>query len=363
MKYFTEHGGYAQALDCMQLIGGSLFPRRRKDGTTTLVCGKQTYTFWEPNSKSYAKCKLLAEEMNFPHEHFTPGRVSKHILKEICGLKPDDSPPDKRMLQLARSGHHWHYLMCEPGYHSYLVEFDIKSAYTSSLLNYKSFLWSMREGEVDDCGALENFKNLLPAIPKWIRLVLLGQVASHRMTFATMPNRKQGDYSMKWTTFEKVSYGRAFNQVHRAILRLYRCMQRIHSIGGSHIKRMHTDSFALSLDCPESIELGIFEYLDDVGLTTTVKAQGSSHFFDVNSGIIGRKFIGVPHVVREELKQLERKPVRRLITEEELNRWGWREVKRDENLSLLNRSGSIESGSENRHQPVSESREQLRLWA
>lgn len=326
MKYYTEHTGYAGAIDCLEKIGGQLFPCKRRDGVSTVVAGKSCYSFWEPNSKNYAKCKQVAEDFNFPHEHFTPGRVSKHLLEAIIGIDPKLGTPDRRFIQLAQDGFHWHYTYVEPGYHPYLLEFDLCAAYVTSLAKYESLYFAMNQRMIPDGGAIENLRALLPSIPKWIRLVMVGQLASHRMTFATMPNRKAKDYSMKWTTIRKIGYGYAFNRAHQAILRVHRLLQRIHQIGGDSIKRIHTDSFALQVNCPIDVEREIFEYLDSQGFSYSCKAQGSSHFFDLNSGIIGRKFVGVPMEIRDCLRRLPEKPKRHLITPEQLERWGVRGV-------------------------------------
>lgn len=327
--FHTHHSGYAGALVLMEKCGGQLFPRRGRDGTTTLVIGQQVHTFWEEDSHRYFQCKVLAEDIGFPHENFTPGRLAKYIIRDICGLPDELGQPDDRILQLARNGFHWHYTHVETGYHPYLLEFDLCQAYATSLAQFGSFCFSMSQPTINDCGSLENLRNLLPSLPKWIRLVMVGVIASHRMTFATMPNRKSGDVSLKFTTIREVKYGQAFNQVHRAILRLYRVCKRLHSIGGIHIKRMHTDSFALSVDCPNAVEQNIFEYLDEQGFSYTCKAQGTAHFLDLNSGIVGRKFIGVPCEVREAIKA-QPVPNRRVhITSEQLQRWGIRGVLAD----------------------------------
>lgn len=326
MKYFTEHTGYAGATDCLATIGGQLFPSRRRDGVSTIVKGKECYSFWDANSKSYAKCKLLAEEMNFPHEHFTPGRVAKFILEEVVGVDPKLGTPDRRFIQLARDGFHWHYQHVIPGYHPYLMEFDLCAAYMTSLVKYESLYFSMNQKTKMETRSIENLRAVLPSVPKWIRLIMLGQMAAHRMTFATMPNRLSGDYSLKYQTINKISYGYAFNRAHQAILRVYRVLQRVHSIGGLSIARCHTDSFAMSPEIDAQAESEIFNYLDDEGFSYSVKAQGSAHFFDLNSGIIGRKFVGVPFEIREQLKALPEKPRRVHLTTEQLERWGCRGV-------------------------------------
>lgn len=326
MKYITEHTGYAGAIDCLQTIGGQLFPSKRKDGTSTVVKGKECYTFWDADSKSYHKCAQLAKDISFPHEHFTPGRIAKFLLEEVVGIDPAIGSPDPIFVRLAKDGFHWHYTHVETGYHPYLLEFDLCAAYATSLGQFDSPYFSMNRLTISDPLAMESLRVALATVPKWMRLVMIGQMASHRMTFATMPRRAEGCYQLKWQTINKIKYGDAFNRTHQAILRVYRLLESIHKIAGTSIKRIHTDSFALPVDCDTRIEAEIFQLLDDKGFSYSCKAQGSSHFFDLNSGIIGRKFVGVPFEIRESIKALPAKPRRVFITPEQLERWGVRGV-------------------------------------
>lgn len=335
MKYYTEHTGYAGAMDCLQTIGGQLFPAKRKDGTSTVVRGKECYTFWSPDSKSYGQCGLLADNISFPHEHFTPGRIASFLLEKVVGIDPSYGTPDPVFIKLAKDGFHWHYTHVETGYHYYLLEFDLCAAYATSLGQFDSPYFSMNQQTTPNPSVMESLRVALAIVPKWMRLVMLGQMATHKMTFVTMPNRANGDYKLKWQTINKIKYGYAFNQVHRSILRVYRLLEAVHKIGGDSIKRIHTDSFTLSADCDTTIEAEIFKLLDDKGFSYSCKAQGSSHFFGLNSGIIGRKFVGVPFEIREQIRALPEKPKRVYITPEQLERWGVRGVVGDKPSEAL----------------------------
>lgn len=324
--YYTEDTGYAGAIDCLQTIGGQLFPRRGKDGSSTVLCGKQVYTFWEPNSKNKAKCQQLALSTGFPHEHFTSGRIAKHILEDVCGVDPKLGKPDPVFIRLAKDGFHWHYTYVSPGYYPYLLEFDLCAAYASSLVKYDSPYFAMNQPTISAPLVMENLRVALATVPKWMRMILIGQLTAHRMHYLTMPKRSSGDFTLKLNTIHKIKYGYAFNRAHQSVLRVYRIFQRIHEIGGNSIKRIHTDSFTLSADCPSEIERQIFEYLDNQGFGYSCKAQGTAHFFSLNSGIVGRKFVGVPLEIRDHLRALPEKPKRHFITPEQLERWGLRGV-------------------------------------
>lgn len=325
-RYFTHEGGYIAALGYLRDNGGCLFPAKRHDGSSTVVIGDKIHTFWERDSLNRAKVQETARQFGFDPEHATGGRLAKWILRDICGLHTTKNPPDSRFLELARAGFHWHYTHVEVGRHQYLLEFDIVAAYMTSLLSQSSLKFSLLEGEKDDGGALDCLRQISSQLPKWLRLIIIGTIASHRMQYLTLTPGLNGYPNLKCHTVNKVEYGDAFNAVHRAIFRVYRTCENIHKLGGQHIKRMHTDSFALTGDCPVSIESDIFNYLDSCGFSYSCKSQGSAIFFNLNEGLIGSKFVGSRTAVREQWNALERKPKRFKLAKPARERWGNRGV-------------------------------------
>lgn len=308
--HFTYHTGYAGAYDLLLKRGGQFFPRKGSDGTTTVLLGSQVHTFWEPESTNYARVQDAARYYNFPEKSATSGRLARFILKDVCGLDASWSDPGRRFKQLAEDGFHWHFTHVIPGQYDYLLEFDLCAAYATSLMQEETFLLSSDLCHRADNGALECLRALLPTMPKWLRMTIIGVVASHKMTFGTLKTGLNGYPELQWKTVRKIEYGEAFNCVHRAILRVYRVMQKVKELGADHIKRMHTDSFALSWDIPHGRESAIFAYLDSVQFPCVCKSQGSAVLFNLNEGVIGRKWIGVPAAVRQQLKELPVKPKR-----------------------------------------------------
>lgn len=319
--YQSHDSGYAGAMLHLKRFGGQFYPAKGRDGTSTIVRGSQVHTFWEENSLNRPKVAQAARDFGFDPTHATPGRLARWILRDICNLNCSRTDPEKRFIQLAKDGFHWHYTYIEPGRHDYLLEFDLKAAYFTSLMQEKSFFYSLKYGDMPDSGALECLRSIAPAMPKWLRLTLLGTIASHQMTFATLTTGSNGYDELKFTTIRKIDYGAAFNCVHRSILRLYRVMQRVHEMGGSYIKRMHTDSFAFQWDVPESIASQIFDYLDRQGFAYTCKAQGSAFFWNLNEGFIGRHFVGSRAAVREGISQFPQKPRLLILSKHNARFW------------------------------------------
>lgn len=325
-KYLVSEGGYAAAVELLQRRGGCLFPAKRRDGSSTVVIGNEIHTFWERDSLNRAKVVQVARQFGFDEEIATGGRIAKWILRDICGVHTTKSGYDKRFLALAREGFHWHYTYVQPGHYPYLLEFDIAAAYMTFLLSQPSLSFDLHNGYLDDGGALECLREIIPTMPKWLRLIIIGILASHRMQFFTMGTGSNGYPELKHHWANKVEYGTHFNAAHKAVFGIYRIMQRLHSIGGEHIKRMHTDSFALTGDCPGDIEQRLFDCVDSHGLSTSCKAQGSAVIFNLNEGIIGRKWVGSPVAVRDELARLESKPTRYKLGRKARERWGKRGV-------------------------------------
>jgi hypothetical protein len=98
-------------------------------------------------------------------------------------------------------------------------------------------------------------------------------------------------------------------------------MKRIHEIGGEQIKRIHTDSFAISCDCEGVVETNIMEFLGKHNYKTTVKGYGSSHFLNLNEGLIGGKLIGMKESVFEQLRANSVKIPKIEMTKEQKARW------------------------------------------
>lgn len=321
MNYETKTGDYLDALDYFMNKGGQFFPSSLKGGANTILCGRNCVTFWEEDSNLRAKVRDACREYGFPPENMTAGRLAKAFLRDIAGLDVSQTSYGDRAFKMAKRGSHWHYQHVETGYHRFLIEFDLKSAYFTSLFHGKSLLWDESKGWLDDGGALEVLRLLSPRIPKWLRLVILGVIASHKQQFYTIEQREDGERFLQLKTMSKVSYGAAFNAAHKAVNRTYQCMKKIHEIGGEDIKRIHTDSFALSVSCSGEVERNILEFLEKNEYAYTVKGYGSSHFLNLNEGIIGGKLIGVKTSVFDQLRAENIKIPKAGLTQEEHFRW------------------------------------------
>lgn len=287
-----KEGTFIDAYQDVLENGGQLFQGNGKDSPVTVVRGKKTIIYWQKNSRKRGEILQLCSSMNIDPYAVTGGRIARFLLDEILSLPYEKTFWNKRYRSLAVSGHHWHYYHVVPWQFFYGCEFDIKSAYFASLMKSKTLLYMEGKGYVDDGGAIESLSSLIPSMPKWFRLQLLGVLASWQLKFLSPSKKPEDNGKLVIKSIPKIQYNAAFNCVHRAILRNYKIMENIHKIGGEHIKRMHTDSFFLSWECPVDIEAKIFEYLAEKGCEVSVKASGKAFFYDLNTGFIGKKFVG-----------------------------------------------------------------------
>lgn len=300
-KYITTEDGFVKAVISLQKHGGQLFSGKRPDSAHTWVLGSTVHTFWEPDSKLRKETIKLAKQLELDPTHMTPGRIAKQFLANNCGLAVKHTKFNERWRKAALNGTHWHYNYCCLGDSRWGAELDISGAYMAALLKGDSLLWDEEKGYLDDNGAIDMLRDYKDELPKWFRLILLGVVASHKMDFLIKDDTQALGY--RRAEQYKISYGAAFNAVHRAVARLYKLMEKCHQILGGYLIRAHTDSLLIDLNCPESLYQELTDFIVRAGYSYKFKGFGKSHFFDLNTGFIGLKPVGID----EEVKTLMRK--------------------------------------------------------
>lgn len=317
-------GDYLTAYNDVLMNGGQLYPGNGKDSANVVVRGKTCYTYWKSDSKRHQEVIELCKYFNIPSTGQTGGRICRWLIQEVLKVPYEGTYWQRNWRLLAKSGQHWHYLTVQPKKYFWGVEFDIKSAYFSSLFAGKSLLWDNKLRWIDDDGALENLKALTPFLPKWFRLQVLGTLASWRIFFLCRNSGSSSSNDLIYKSRHLIKYGSAFNCSHRAILRNYKIMKKVHEMGKEFVMRMHTDSFTLSVDCPGYIEKQIFDYLESKSLKYDIKSAGYGYFFDVNCGYVGKKFIGAKINVLDLMREHDIKMKRNGGINEVLDRFGER---------------------------------------
>ncbi len=292
MRYFSIVGDFLTAYQFCIKNGGQLFCGNGKDTASVCVVGSNCYTFWAADSKRKQQVYELASYFGLEPDAQTGGRIARWLIDELIEIPYSKTFWNRTYRNLAKSGTHWHYLHCDCKQQFYGFEVDLKSAYFSSLFSFPSLLYQPEIGYLDDAGAMDNLKSLYEHFPKWFRLQLLGCISTWRSFYYCRDKHSPDSKELVMKTRYFIKYNAAFNVVHRAILRNYKIMAKIHQIGGKYIRRIHTDSFFVDYDIPESIERRLWEYVESKRLKYSIKGFGSCFFWDVNTGFIGNKFVG-----------------------------------------------------------------------
>jgi hypothetical protein len=321
MKYIEYDTGYTGALDALLSSGGQMFSGDSKDGCHVVNRGSICSTFWEPFSAKKGKVTEACLTFGYDPYAMTGGRLCRKIIDDIIELPYKNTYYSNTYRDLAKDGYHWHYQHCELGSQGYVVEVDLDAAYMTQFLRLPSMILKDVNDFASDNGSMERLRDIMPLFPKWLRVQFLGVLASHsRQTLTRVMN---GDsYEVKRSICSSITYGASFNAAHRAILRVYKIMKHIHELAGEYCVRIHTDSFCLRSNTPKDILISIAEFLQKVEQPSNVKAYGKSYFFDLNSGIIGKKLIGSKLQVSQELKEVGYKQSREDTDLDLDNSWG-----------------------------------------
>ena len=322
MNYTDLIGDYAIAYQDVLIHGGQLYPGNGKESASVVVRGNDCFTYWNAHSKRYWEVQELCKFFNLEPQGKTGGRIARWLIDEILQLPYKTTFWNKQYRAIAKSGHHWHYNHVQPWKPFFGIEVDLKSAYFSSLLQGKSLLYQPGSGYLKDNNALETLGELIPNLPKWFRLQLLGVLASWRFQFLAKDKKNADNKELIWKQYHVINYNGAFNAVHRAIIRNYKIMEKIHSIGGEYIRRMHTDSFFLDCDCPRQIEDKIWSFIDEKKVKYDVKGAGHSFFFDLNTGFVGNRIVGAKIDVIDQMKSNNIKMKNNPINSKLLDRFG-----------------------------------------
>lgn len=307
--YYELEGGYNAALSELLENGGQLYSGDSDGGCTTVVRGSRVSRFWEPKSVKRGKCIEACKIFGYEPYGMTGGSLCRKIIDDILQVPYKDSRFAKTYRDIAERGEHWHYQYIKTGDHGKTIEYDLSSAYMTQFLRLPSMILLGRDEFVNDNGAMEKLREIMPLFPKWLRVQFLGVLASHQRT--TIIRVRKGDrWEVQKVQTPSVTYGGAFNAAHRAILRVYRILKKIHELAGDDVKRIHTDSFLLSQTVPIRKLQSIFDYLEENEQELQIKAIGRSCFFDLNEGVIGNKIIGCKPMVSTKLKVSNFKQVR-----------------------------------------------------
>lgn len=268
--------------------------------------------FWDLNNPKWQELDTIAAELCFPGDCPSWSRLSKYVYETHVTPHKSGIRCHRDFEKMAKLGCFWHFHRVVPGTHGNSFELDIKGAYAKSITNTDS-LWLVSPfRSADDGGAMDKLKQLIPILPKKMRLCLIGFLSSNVMTHW----RRDPDNPTKLRkhSFYHCFDGGVFNRIHSSLAALYSFLHEMEMIACQDVIRIHTDSLLVKTTIPTKNLNALFRKAEKSGYELAVKGHGNAVLFDLNSGVIGGRIIGNPRSVLNQwdayIKGVERESLR-----------------------------------------------------
>lgn len=279
--------------------GGSVFliPPPEPNRSWCLVDRNKRHVeyFWKRGSESLPLLLEACDRHNFQTDGPSWSRLCKHIWETEINPTPSRFRCHPYAIKLATDKRHWHQTKCIPGLYPSITEIDIKSAYAQSFANQPSIWLKSHEEYEDDKGAIDRWKSLYPQLDKRTRLAMIGWLSGYEFTCikagptATAPLIK---YKIK-----KTYDGGVFNAIHIALYRLYQLLREVESIDPPNVPRIHTDSLWIDSRIRTDRLNTMLNCIKANNYQLAIKGHGQAHLWDLNSGCLGGRAIGIPQKV------------------------------------------------------------------
>lgn len=251
--------------------------------------------YWDSDRPGWGELDGCAAMMEFPGDAPSWSRLSKfvfqrHVTEKFSGIKPH-----RDFVLMSEKKFFWHFHKVTPGAHSNATELDVKGAYSKAITNQPSLYLEAPFRPKDDGGAIERLRELIPLLPKKMRLCLIGYLASGKMTqFYYNPQFPDGLQRRD----VKICYdGGIFNRIHASLAGLYSFMQELTSIAGDDCIRAHTDSVLIKETIPNATLTSLLRKAKTSGYEMACKGHGNAVLFNLNEGVLGGRIIGNPKLI------------------------------------------------------------------
>lgn len=251
--------------------------------------------FWQRGSSSLPLLLAACERHGFKTDAPSWSRLCKHIWEAEIMPKPSEIKCHPYAVQLATDKRHWHKTKVTPGIYPNITEIDIKSAYAQSVANMPSLLMNSHYRAAEDGGAIHRWQALFPQLDKRTRLAMIGWLSGYE--FPVLEAGVDRNAPLRRYKIRKTYDGGVFNCIHVALFKLYKLLQEVEQIDPSNVPRIHTDSLWIdSRIKTEKLET-MLNRIKGERYSLSVKGHGQSNLYDLNSGVIGGRLIGIPEKV------------------------------------------------------------------
>ena len=251
--------------------------------------------FWQKGSESLPLLIAACEQHDFKTDAPSWSRLCRHIWETKIMPTPSDIPLHPYAIKLATDKRHWHKTKVVPGVYPNVTEIDIKSAYAQSVANMPSLLMRSHYRPADDNGAVERWAQLYPQLGKRTRLAMIGWLSGYQLPVLELGGSR--DAPLRKYTIRKTYDGGVFNSIHTALYRLYRMLVDVEQIDPTNVPRIHTDSVWIDARIRTDKLNSMLNLIKGNNYKLSIKGHGQATLYDLNSGTLGGRLIGIPQKV------------------------------------------------------------------
>lgn len=251
--------------------------------------------FWKEGSDSLPLLIAACEKHGYKTDAPSWSRLCRFIWESEINPKPSKIPLHPYAIKLATDKRHWHKTKVVPGLYPNITEIDIKSAYAQSFANQPSVLMHSHLRAGEDGGAIHRWQNLFPKLDKRVRLAMIGWLSGFELPVLELGKGK--DEPLRRYKIRKTYDGGVFNSIHIALYTLYRMLADVESIDPDNVPRIHTDSLWIDARIRTENLVRMIDRIKGNGYELAVKGHGQAQLYDLNSGVLGGRLIGIPQKV------------------------------------------------------------------
>lgn len=251
--------------------------------------------FWKTGSESLPLLIAACEKHGFETDAPSWSRLCRHIWESEILPKPSGIKCHPYAIKLALDKRHWHKTKVVPGVYPNITEIDIKSAYAQSFTNQPSALMHSHYRAAEDGGAIARWGSLYPHLDKRTRLAMIGWLSGYELPVLEVGLDRSAP--LRRYRIRKTYDGGVFNSIHVALYKLYRMLVEVEQIDPANVPRIHTDSLWIDARIQSDKLNAMLEIIKANNFKLAVKGHGQASLYDLNSGTLGGRVIGIPQKV------------------------------------------------------------------
>lgn len=280
----------------------------------TVVCNGSQHVkyFWDTHNPKWGELDEIARIMGFTGDCPSWSRLSKFVYETHVTPHKSGIRTHRDFELMADKKFFWHFHKVIPGSHGNATELDVKGAYAKSITRNESLYLVAPFRPADDGGAMERFRDLVPILPKKLRLCLVGFLSTNKMVQYYENPAIPGELTKR--SFYHCYDGGVFNRIHASLAGLYTFLGEMERIAQRDCIRIHTDSLLIKQSIPTANLNAMMRLAKKNDFELAVKGHGNAVLFGLNEGVLGGRIIGNPKLILQQwddyIKGIEREATR-----------------------------------------------------